>query len=1416
MKEDINFLVTAILLFHLKSSCRLHIPTGYGPRYELVICDFLIICGVLTINRKKMESNDKKTKRNIKPFTGEKYSIWKFRVRALIAEEDALLVLDNDVPEIITDEWRKSERLAKSIIIEYLSDSMIGFATEEATAREIFKKLDDIYERKSLATQLAVEKKLLTFKYRSNIPLVKHFILFDEILVELQAAGATMDEMNKVARLLLTLPSSYDPVVTAIQTMSEDTLSLAFVKTRLLDYEVKLKDEYGETSSKVLQAEIRHSPNFTKINETTRRWKNFRNYKYKPEYKPYHQQTKGFHSSKTNNQTYTKSKNKTLYQKCEHCGRKNHDKKDCYYYKKLQNQNDRSRTIQTVQTTENSFAFMTGVCSSVNQLQESPDQLTFLLDSGATDHLVNRQDIFKTITNLDMPLKISIAKVNESISAIKKGTIEVTSNLGITGVLENVLYVPDIPFNLLSVRRIQEAGMSVIFSANGQVTIYKGGKEVITGKSLNNLTCVIFKINKNLCNQISVSNDESMYQLWHERLGHIGKNKFIEIKRNKLSDESKLLDKIEPTNKICEGCIFGKQARLPFAKAKNKTHVNRPLFIIHTDVCGPIKPTTINDKNYFVAFIDDYTHYTVTYLITYKSDVFTAFKDYAAKSEVHFNLKIAYIYCDNGTEYLSTDFKSYCVQKGIQYHLTVPYTPQQNSVAERMNRSLTEKARSMIHNANLNKNLWGEAILTATYLINITPTKAIAEHKTPFELWHNKKPRLSHLRVFGSTVYIHNKTRKTKFDKKSVKRILVGYETNGYKVLNTETGTFSIARDVIFDEINFKTTRPNNVHNEETESESNSDESPEIAITEGQKANKIPKTITSQECNTDLPTLNLYENKLRRSERIKNKQSSSNKAEYYEDNDLNVYYAQFVSCDIPKSYSEIKNRDDKSQWEKAIKEELDSLLINNTWSIVPCPNNRNIVDCKWVFTMKNDESGNLTKYKARLVARGFSQQYLVDYQETYAPVARMTSFRMLLAFANQNDLLIHQMDVKTAFLNGFLKDEIYMRVPEGITANENHVCKLNKSIYGLKQSARCWFEHFDKVLKQHGFTNSLVDRCLYFQNKGHVTKNIYLILYVDDLVIATFDTNTMTNFKNYLKKTFKMVDLKEINIFLGIKVSRNKNEIILDQSNYLQSVLTKFNMNDSKPVDTPLNIKLNYKELNSDEQYNAPCKNLIGCLMYAMICTRPDLCVAVNLMSRYQNKNNKELWQNLKRILRYIKGSLSYKLIYKKGTYENVLVGFVDADWGSNEIDRKSTTGYIFKLFDKSTICWNTKRQNSVATSSTEAEYMALYEGVKEACWLKSLLASINVTINKAIPIFEDNTGCISIANNPTDHKRSKHIDIKYHYSREKVEDKTIMIKYIPTGQQLADVFTKPLATIRFREIRQKLGLEEGLNTEFK
>lgn len=1375
-------------------------------------------------------------KRNLKLFNGENYLLWKFRLLEIIEQEDASKVLNEEPPTPLTEEWTKLERFARGTLIEHLDDTILSQVPDgRATARQILEKFDSLYACKKVSTQLCLQDRLFNCKLKPGTRLKKHMIEIDELVRDLAACGVEISEITKVWYTLNSLPNAYAPVKAAIKTMTDDRITLVFVKSMLLEHEEYLVRENTDTSMKAL-----HFGTARK----NKKWKTKE--KFVPRNKPIF-------------------KNKQV-KKCFHCGRSNHIKRDCYYYKQslkvIPQQNNPIKCNQEASASiaVEPFAFM---MRNENPNNEKDTSWKFVLDSGATEHIINDLSLFTECEQLEEPIRITVAKKGTVIEATHIGKIEVTTSLGYNGELQGVLYSRSVPVNLISVRRIQEAGMSVVFTETGHVEVRKGDKTVIRGERMNNLYIIKLIVQNahykaRAAGYVAEAKIIDKNKMWHERLGHISKEKFTKIKLNKLADDSVCLKEINPFDSICEACICGKQARLPFAKTKDKEYIQRPLFVVHTDVCGPITPTTIDEKNYFVNFIDEYTHYTVTYLMSNKSELFTCFKDYVAKSEAHFNTKLVTLYCDNGREYLSGEMKEYCKEKGITYHLTVPYTPQQNGVAERMNRTLTEKARAMVHSADLNKCFWGEAVLTAAYLVNRSPTKAVKLNKTPYEMWHNKKPKLGHLKIFGCTVYVHNKTRKNKFDSKSYKGILVGYMQNGYKIFNPESGKFIVARDVIFDEFTYKKSRQELKNNMITIGNEiiNTDKNVPIIgadnISAGGADGKSVGNITpgktgEEKCKQTLKEIGVPENciqgqtssvedvsepesessnespcssnklrklnsmqDVRRSKRLQNKPIISYKDH---DFDVNNYFIsdKMINDEIPKCYQDVAKNVFRTKWEEAIKDELKSLKQNETWTLVQQPENVNIVDNKWVFTIKGDSNGKWVKYKARLVARGFSQIKSLDYDETFAPVARIGTFRCVLALANQHELLIHQMDVKTAFLNGILKENIYMRVPEGVAVQTNNVvCKLNKALYGLKQSARCWYECFNTIMIERGFQNSPADNCLYFLDRGHVHKNIYIILYVDDLVIATKDINTMNNFKRFLLKQFEMVDLKEINYFLGIKIERTNSEISLDQTTYLKSILKKFNMSECNPVSTPLPVKLNYSELNSEDNYDAPCRNLIGCLMYAMLCTRPDLCTAVNLLSRYQNKCNKELWLCLKRVLRYVKGTIDIKLIYKRNkNYGEKLTGYVDADWASNELDRRSTTGCLFKLFENCTVTWITRRQNSVAVSSTEAEYMAVFEAVKEVLWIKSLLNSINVNMSEPITLYEDNQSCIAMANNPVGHKRSKHIDIKYHFIREQVEKNIVCLKYLPSGHQEADLLTKSLPPHQFRELREKMGLEE-------
>lgn len=453
---------------------------------------------------------------------------------------------------------------------------------------------------------------------------------------------------------------------------------------------------------------------------------------------------------------------------------------------------------------------------------------------------------------------------------------------------------------------------------------------------------------------------------------------------------------------------------------------------------------------------------------------------------------------------------------------------------------------------------------------------------------------------------------------------------------------------------------------------------------------------------------------------------------------------------------------------------------------------KNLINCKWVFRIKRNEQGNILKYKTRLVARGFLQQEGFDYNETYAPVARLTTLRTLLAVSNFKHYHIEQLDVKSAFLHGEIEEEIYMSIPEGFQ-NAGEVCRLNKALYGLKQAPFCWNKKFDCFIRTEQFIKSKSDPCLYLKKLSE--SNIYLLLYVDDIIIVSDNKREINDLKVKLQNKFEMQDMRKLKNFLGINIKFDEKGMYLCQKSYIESILRRFNLSNCKPMKTPMEVGVfEINECtdteNKSSEENWPIRELIGALMYLMLATRPDIAFAVNLCSRFQSKPSQLLWQKLKRILRYLQGTVEYKLFYPNDD-NNLLVGYADADWAGDLEGRKSTTGYLFKIVG-CVVSWTTRKQSTVALSSTDAEFAALCEAAKEGVWLVSLLEDLSFQ-KTVFTIFEDNQSCMRLTIK-FEHKRLKHVDVKFNYIKDLITDNVLKVMYVDTNNQGADVLTKSLS----------------------
>jgi hypothetical protein len=521
-----------------------------------------------------------------------------------------------------------------------------------------------------------------------------------------------------------------------------------------------------------------------------------------------------------------------------------------------------------------------------------------------------------------------------------------------------------------------------------------------------------------------------------------------------------------------------------------------------------------------------------------------------------------------------------------------------------------------------------------------------------------------------------------------------------------------------------------------------------------------------------------------------------------------------AASEIP--FSEAIHGADKDEWKDAILSEIKSLVINDTWDVVDKPVHAKVVGCRTVLRNKYAADGTLDRRKARVVAKGFTQRPGIDFHDTFAPVARLSSLRLLVALAARYNLKISQLDVTSAYLNGKIDTEVFMEKPALLQEmlqriineeeddhtlvkkarvmlrdlqGENKICRLRKALYGLRQAGRQWNYEIDKTMKRAGLVPTNADPCVYVDKNTRT----FVLIYVDDILIISGNQERERQIKDVLSKAFRIKDFGLAKYCLGIQIEQNENEICLSQAGYIREILKRYRMEDCKPVLTPLAVGSKLSELHSEddnEDTNFPFRELIGALMYVAVGTRPDVSHAVSVLSQFSNCYRKKHCTAAKRVLRYLKGTIDKKLIYRKN--QDNLTCYVDADWANCEIDRRSYTGSTF-ILSGAAFSWESRKQRTVALSSTEAEYMALSDASKEAVFLIGYLKELGFQSLANVVVFNDNQGAGKLTENSVYHARSKHIDVRYHFIRDAVKKHPIKILYLPTEKMIADVLTKAL-----------------------
>uniref|UniRef100_A0AAV1U369 Integrase catalytic domain-containing protein n=1 Tax=Peronospora matthiolae TaxID=2874970 RepID=A0AAV1U369_9STRA len=798
--------------------------------------------------------------------------------------------------------------------------------------------------------------------------------------------------------------------------------------------------------------------------------------------------------------------------------------------------------------------------------------------------------------------------------------------------------------------------------------------------------------------------------------------------------------------------------------------------MLHFDICGPMEEKSLGGSKYLLLIVDEASGCMKGFCLHSKSESEECIKKYITMIQTQFNKKVKFVRHDGAREFATNSLQDFYEVEGIEQQTTVPYAHQANGTAERAIRTIVTIGRSMLHHAKLDKCFWAEAAMTAVYVKNRLPSPKIP-HKTPFEIVYNSKPSVKHMRIFGCQAYILTpKEKRLKWDPKARAGLFLGYEevSKAYRVYDIEAGQVMISRDVNFDEsafgmsmlisdddvdgldfesIDLDDEEPRPRHFKQTgkrkaqPSHDNDDASMPRAVRQrpGLEESSAPDDLSSRRANED-------------EERKSEEQHDTPASSTFWHASANAVEAA-VDFSEPSTFEEAVSGPDQVHWRKAIYAELDSMKLRGVFRAAKLPNGQSAIGTKWVFKIKRKADGSIEKYKARLVAKGFRQKYGIDYTETFSPVVKYVTLRMVIAITKHFGWPLDQLDVVTAFLYGVMKEKVFCAVPEGVKMEGDFDClELIKVIYGLKQASRVWNETFDEFIRSIGFQASGFDPCLYIMtSEGHC---VFVLVYVDDVLVTGSSLEMIVRTKNDLKTRFEMTDSGKCAFVLGIELLDGEDgSVTMCQRRYVDDVLKRFGMDECKAVASPVDVSSRLVPSNSASKVDVPFREAVSALMHLTTVTRPDIAYAVSFVSRFMEKPQEEHWVAVKRIFRYLQGTKMHGICYKPSAKIDFR-GYSDADWAGDLADRKSTSGYVFMLLG-APVSWGSKKQPSVSLSTSEAEYIALSLAIQEGKWINRLLCEIMAAANEEGPelvIREDNQSCIKMTKNPASHGRAKRI----------------------------------------------------------
>lgn len=1321
-------------------------------------------------------------------FEGKDWRSWSVQAKALLMTKRLWgTVKQRPTPEqAATETWSENNDQAMGYLLQMVHPAYHFVIVDSSSAAGMWIRLQENYGQADRGTYDASMTDWINFSVDSSEEPVKFGARLLQIVQQLNVVSQELSispkaEAETVHRLLMAveLTGNYDAIVQVLKNSTGVTVHRC-IRDLQHAYEVGKKRE-----AILNQTAVKISANATIHPKHVQR--------YNPPNVPQERRT-------------TPTPTSSFSGRCFWCQKKGHRLADCRAKKagrpKVQRDQDEEAGNNTIvvcgqgkKIKEPAQAFIT-ISSAFGTAVEEDWKKAWILDTGATRHMTGNREHFTTLQDTEKKISVLLGNDNQ-LKAEGEGPVEIKTVDGILR-LAKVLYVPGLRRNLISYGQAEQDGFSFTNSKSGITLEHSSQMEKIHARREKNLYIVTsLDDDQEQANAIKMIKGSSLQ--WHYRLGHAGASTLAGMQRTGAVLGMEKTSSSAPGEERCEWCQRAKQTRQPFSKERRNRETLKVLSIVSSDLCGPL--TTARDgSKYFLTFTDESSNYTVVISIRSKSDTFQAFKKVLAWMERASEKKMKALRTDGGGEYTSSIFKNFLMEQGIDHIMTAPGTPQDNGGAERKNRTLLETMRSIMMQAGMPENLWTFALKGAAYIRNRT-----GYPKTPYERFIGEKPNISNLRPIGCKAWVHvPKNHRSKLHSQAEEAVLVGYEvgSRNYLLMRRDFSVFT-SRDVEFDEHIF----PMRLKNQQ---ERNHQAEPSVPLIDSDlETDTSDEEETHEEGRLQNPEPQEQppqEQEVLVQPEVRQTRARRPPGEWWrvQANNSNICHIQEYALSVdslptePKSYQEAISGKDSIRWKNAMQEEMESLLKNEVWELVPLPKDRKPISCKWIYKIKMNPDQSIERFKARLVVRGFSQKHGIDFAETFAPVAKYTSLRLLFGMAVQFDLHILQLDIKTAFLYGDLQEETFMDQPEGFTVGENLVCKLKKTLYGLKQAPRGWNSKIHSFLMSIGFERTVSDHCVYIQEET------ILLLWVDDILLFGSESKNH-QIQKRIASTFDVSLIGAPKRVVGLHVNRRDHQMDLHQSVYASEVLKRFGMEDSKPMSTPL-TKVDTSEEASQEADRELFMQFLGSVMFLAVGTRPDLSFAISTLSRAMQQPTVGHWVAAKHLLRYLSGTRNLGLTFNKCKKFPDIQIYADADWANNE-DRKSISGIVCTL-GGTAISWISKKQSTVALSTTEAEYQALTEAAKEALWIRSFLQELKHPVSEPTIIWNDNTGAIALSQDPVHHGRTKHIEIKHHFIRNLIQDRVISVQYKPTHLMPADLLTKTLPRTATVQHRQFIGLK--------